>query len=432
MNTHSPQAFAQYTGSIPSSYSTQSHPKISIPSSQIPQNCTHLNLSHHPHEYIGVSYPLPETLRDIDFTNCRLKGICNMEGLQNLEELTLRKNAIGWNGVDDEGEETSSEDQDTQAPEDTKGRMQTVSGEESNRTEEQQEEQQITNANQEESTSSSVIQYNGDDWAKGLTSLQKLKILDLYDNEIDFIPTELNELKSLEKLDLSFNKIRSIKPLDGRKLVNLRQLYLVNNKIKKMIDFSHFQKMHLLEMGANRIREIRGLENGGPCETLTELWLGKNKIADISGLHKLKNLKTLSLQSNRLTKISGLENLRNLEQLLLSENDIEEVTGLDNLTKLKLLDLSYNKRLSTIHGIDNLSNLEELWFSANSIQDYDELKKLTAYPKLNDVYLQGNPLSRDPQYRRKVLLMIPNLENIDGFPVALMKERVLPGRMQMM
>ncbi len=51
-----------------------------------------------------------------------------------------------------------------------------------------------------------------------------------------------------------------------------------------MVKPPHFVPLHpilKLDLGANRIRLIDGLEG---CEALEELWLGRNKIKRISGV----------------------------------------------------------------------------------------------------------------------------------------------------
>jgi hypothetical protein len=57
-------------------------------------NSPYLDLSHHPHETMGVGYPLGINLTDIDLTNCRLNKIENIGHLVNLTRLCLRQNRI--------------------------------------------------------------------------------------------------------------------------------------------------------------------------------------------------------------------------------------------------------------------------------------------------------------------------------------------------
>jgi len=52
------------------------------------------DLAHHPHERIGVGYPLGVHLLYLDLTNCRLRKIENLDHLVNLQTLMLRQNLI--------------------------------------------------------------------------------------------------------------------------------------------------------------------------------------------------------------------------------------------------------------------------------------------------------------------------------------------------
>ena len=45
-----------------------------------------------------------------------------------------------------------------------------------------------------------------------------------------------------------------------------------------------FKDLRLLELGSNKIRDMSGTEH---LAQLQELWLGRNRIAHITGLHRL-------------------------------------------------------------------------------------------------------------------------------------------------
>ena len=58
-------------------------------------------------------------------------------------------------------------------------------------------------------------------------------------------------------------------------------------------------------------------------DNLESLYLGKNKITQISNLDTISKLKLLSLQSNRIVTIENLDKLVNLEELYISHNGIK-------------------------------------------------------------------------------------------------------------
>lgn len=80
----------------------------------------------------------------------------------------------------------------------------------------------------------------------------------MYDNEIKTTEGNLGHLTNLVKLDLSFNKFRAVGS-DIALLVNLREIYFVQNKISTIAGLETLTNLRTLELGANRIRTIQGL-----------------------------------------------------------------------------------------------------------------------------------------------------------------------------
>lgn len=78
-------------------------------------------------------------------------------------------------------------------------------------------------------------------------------------------------------LDVSFNKIKRMNGYST--LVNLKELYFANNKIRQITEgMRNLTRLEYLELGFNRIRKIKNLEY---TTNLQHLWLGKNKITTI-------------------------------------------------------------------------------------------------------------------------------------------------------
>lgn len=53
-------------------------------------------------------------------------------------------------------------------------------------------------------------------------------------------------------------------------------------------------------------------------------------------------------------------------------------------------------------------------FNNNLIEDWHEVDVLKEFPQLDTVYLEGNPISMDPNYRRKIMLISPSVNQIDA------------------
>ncbi|KAJ4433559.1 hypothetical protein ANN_15868 [Periplaneta americana] len=280
---------------------------------------------------------------------------------------------------------------------------------------------------------------------ENLETLVTLRELELYDNQITCIEN-LDSLVNLEILDLSFNRIREIKGLEN--LHNLEKLFLCANKISRIENVNHLKKLTLLELGDNKIRasfsipdllscisyerhlrkptskyqsiefvtrlfHLQVIENLEGLDNLKCLYLGKNKITKIQNLETLKTLDVLSLQCNRLTKIENLETLTELDQLYLSENGLTRIEGLDKNLKMTTLDLANNK-IRVIENVDHLAMLEEFWMNDNLVDDWTSIETLNSNKKLVTIYLEHNPVFKDPNYRRKIKISLPWVSQIDA------------------
>lgn len=55
-----------------------------------------------------------------------------------------------------------------------------------------------------------------------------------------------------------------------------------------------------------------------------------------------------------------------------------------------------------------------LQMNDNLIDQWSDLDELKNAKELQTVYLEGNPLQKDPHYRRKVILSLPTVRQIDA------------------
>ena len=65
----------------------------------------------------------------------------------------------------------------------------------------------------------------------------------------------------------------------------------------------------------------------------------------------------------------------------------------------------------TVHWLSFLSSLQ---FNHNQLEHWVDIDQLTESRGIKTVYFEGNPISRDPQYRRKLKLTLPSLTQIDA------------------
>ena len=285
----------------------------------------------------------------------------------------------------------------------------------------------------------------------GLGSLSKLETLELYDNMVQSLDEE--SLKgcgrtTLRILDMSYNAIRSMTPVQYCNGDTLTELYLANNKLKDISGVNHLKNLRKLDLGANKIRVLKGSELSGLIN-LEELWVGKNKIDSLEGIESLSKLRRLDVQSNRLTSLVNdadglcyLNPLRDtLEELYLAHNGLDDdgVSGLISLAgrgnsginfpNLTVLDLSRNRLTTTSTLVVDSKNddvfgewplLEEIWLSGNEFETFDAICPLkeasgrNQLPLLETIYLEYNPVAKDFEYRKRLAEFLPTLKQIDA------------------
>jgi dynein light chain 1 len=116
----------------------------------------------------------------------------------------------------------------------------------------------------------------------------------------------------------------------------------------------------------------------------------------------MENLRILSLGRNLIKKIENLDAVaETLEELWISYNQIANLGGIEKLLNLKVLFMSNNKiaAWSEIDRLAALDKLEDLLLVGNPL--YNEAR-------------DGNTLS---DYRIEVIKRLPNLKKLDGIPV---------------
>lgn len=70
--------------------------------------------------------------------------------------------------------------------------------------------------------------------------------------------------------------------------------------------------------------------------------------------------------------------------------------------------------MQRLENLTALVSLTDLWLNHNQISSYEDLSEVASLPVLSTLYLEGNPLAKDTQYRVKVTLALPRLEQLDA------------------
>jgi protein phosphatase 1 regulatory subunit 7 len=217
-------------------------------------------------------------------------------------------------------------------------------------------------------------------------------------------------------------------------LPNLEELYLAQNKLRKISGIQEMKHLRILDLGANRIRvskpalfstlpdvasHLQVMEQLSGLVSLKSLWLGKNKIEHIEDLSALVNLTQLDIQCNRLTSCEGLAGLISLQELYLANNNISSLQGLiDALPvticpNLNTIDFTHNQ-ITSFDGVDVLSTLETIWLSSNRIETVTDLIALKSLPKLECLYLEHNPIYSRSDYKTSIMEELIQLKQLDA------------------
>nr|XP_046240512.1 leucine-rich repeats and immunoglobulin-like domains protein 1 [Scatophagus argus] len=206
-------------------------------------------------------------------------------------------------------------------------------------------------------------------------NLPNLRELRLDHNELTSIPDLGQAASKIVSLYLHHNKIRSIDGRRTRELVSVETLDLSNNDIAELRGhcFPAGLQIRDLYLSNNKISmlELGALDHLG--STLQVLRLSRNRISQIPvRAFQLPRLTQLELNRNRIRQVEGLtfQGLSSLEVLKLQRNSISKLTdgAFWDLAKMKVLHLDYNSLTEVNSGsLYGLTSLQQLFLSNNSI-----------------------------------------------------------------
>ena len=111
--------------------------------------------------------------------------------------------------------------------------------------------------------------------------------------------------------------------------------------------------------------------------------------------NSLTDVKQLNMWGFNLRDVSICTQMPNAELVVLSVNNISELAPFANCRRLK-----------------------ELHLRRNAISDFAQLRSLANLHSLRTLSLSENPIADDPDYRRKVIKILPQIDVLDGVAVA--------------
>ncbi|XP_071809032.1 uncharacterized protein [Asterias amurensis] len=246
----------------------------------------------------------------------------------------------------------------------------------------------------------------------------------------------LQEHHHIAYINLQHNKVENV---CCRDMTKLTQLLLGDNQLTSVHGLEGCNQLYYVQLSHNSITRTDGLK----ClSSLTHLDLGHNQLVSIKGLGNLVCLQDLNLSHNHLSAVQELETCCLLQRLNIQSNCLVEMPPVDNLVLLRELQLNDNSissvailsdawlpLLQHLHlaqnGLVNVADvkfclmLKTLDMSNNCITDIDTvLSGLNRCIHLEDLCLEGNPVTQDDQYRGQVLKRLPWLQTLDTEVIA--------------
>ncbi|KAF4350742.1 hypothetical protein F8388_000772 [Cannabis sativa] len=230
-----------------------------------------------------------------------------------------------------------------------------------------------------------------------------LKVLDIDDATLDYLPKEVGKLFHLRLLDLSFSKIKVLPESIGQ-LHNLQHLNLEGTKVDKLPkSIGKLHNLLILDLWNTFVHEL-------PKEI--------NKLRNLHSLFA-SHMKYLPGKVGDLFGVKiqeGFSYLKNLEMLEFVELH-EDVGGftkeLENLIKLKNLGVTNVTKESSRAICDvvakKLSHLEYLYLDTHDVDEFLDLEPISSSPPpfMQSLELSGR-LSKFPHW-------VSNLTNLESF-----------------
>ena len=137
--------------------------------------------------------------------------------------------------------------------------------------------------------------------------------------------------------------------------------------------------------------------------------------------NKQKKNKKNKKMSKKLTRKLIVQKIRSdrlgsIKNLNLWGTNLDDVSLIQEMPSLEIVSLSVNK-IRSLKAFSGLPNLRELYLRKNMICDLNEIKYLTECDNLRILWLSENPICDNPNYRKIVISVLPQLAKLDDIMI---------------
>ncbi len=216
--------------------------------------------------------------------------------------------------------------------------------------------------------------YNGLDslcFPATIKQCTKLKHLKLIGNYLDGLPSGMEYLQALKKIELKHNRLQQLTDqLLG--CVALEELLVSQNNLKELPAFlGELRQLRIIQANNNQLKFIHPAI--GNCPQLEELHLQYNQLITIPiEVLESNSINSIIAHNNQIERLPEINQDNHvLQNLKLNYNQLESLPeSIGQYKKLELLGLSNNKLQSVPASLAQLKNVRSLSLGGNDWQEF--------------------------------------------------------------
>ncbi|CAB4412742.1 unnamed protein product [Rhizophagus irregularis] len=229
--------------------------------------------------------------------------------------------------------------------------------------------------------------------------------LSLRKNKLKSVDFESCDLRRLELLDLSENKIELIENVE--RLIALKALNLDHNLLRSFSVTTNMPQLTCLRVCYNKLSEL----DVSSFPSLRLLWVDENRLKEIKRFETLAFLETFSARDQKGGQMYlSLKHLRDFKHIYLSGNPIKTLEPIIDFYKLEYLELAAAQIKELPHKLNHVCpSIIVLILSYNELRDLTSLRKMK---RLRRLFLEGNRIY-DYMAFSEVLKTLPKLKYLD-------------------
>lgn len=132
----------------------------------------------------------------------------------------------------------------------------------------------------------------------------------------------------------------------------------------------------------------------------------------------------VSLTEAMVRKKMNSDDIETIKKINFYFCNLSDVAVVEMMPNLEIASLSCNK-IQSLKPFQHSTQLRELMIRNNNISSFMDLQYLSKLPKLKIVWLIGNPIANDPNYRNTVIKMLPQITKLDDTEITDLEKKAV-------